>query len=255
MLEGLIADVEALVWRDWRLKYRRAFGGFLWNIAHPIFYFGLYYLIFSSIFKNSVPNYVEYLLVGLVVWRFFGLGLQNMLYAVRGETTLIQSMPLHKLAVPVSKAVLGFMEGFVEFLTFIVFGILFLQLKLNIGLLLVIPLILLAYAITFGLGLVFCTMSVFFDDTFYLSNIFQQVMFFLTPVFYSLDSMSGKIASVVWLNPFTQIMYLARALLIEGVMPPLALNSILYAGGTAIGMLLFGYAVYMRFEKKFFEEL
>ena len=72
--------LQQLVSRDFKVKYKRSVLGILWSLLYPILMMTVMAIVFSNVFKFSVPgvNYLVYLLTGLtfltilvrpVIWR------------------------------------------------------------------------------------------------------------------------------------------------------------------------------------------
>ena len=62
--------LEQLVLRDFKVKYKRSFLGVVWSLLYPLLMMGVMALIFSNVFRFSVPgvNYLVYLMTGLVMF-------------------------------------------------------------------------------------------------------------------------------------------------------------------------------------------
>jgi len=70
------------------------------------------------------------------------------------------------------------------------------------------------FLLTVSMGLVFSALNVYFRDFKYIVPILIQLMFFVTPVFYSLDILPTHIAELITWNPLTPI--------IQGLQSPLS---------------------------------
>jgi lipopolysaccharide transport system permease protein len=98
-------------------------------------------------------------------------------------------------------------------------------------------------ALSLGASLFLCGLVVFLSDLNYVWGLFCRLLFFITPVFYSLQIVGEGIArSVLELNPLTGLIMLAReALLYGGSIDParvaLALVGPLFV--LILGVLLF----------------
>jgi ABC-type polysaccharide/polyol phosphate export permease len=90
--------------------------------------------------------------------------------------------------------------------------------------------------------------TVFFRDLQYVVIIAMQGFFFLTPILYKPDSLAGKVAWLVSLNPVTPFIQLFRAPLVEGILP--SSYVIFQAISIAALSILIGLFVFLREEKK-----
>lgn len=63
--------VQQLVERDFKTKYKRSALGMLWSFLNPLLTMFVQYFVFSAIFKNDVPNFAVYLIIGTVMFNIF----------------------------------------------------------------------------------------------------------------------------------------------------------------------------------------
>ena len=61
-----------LVLRDIKVKYKRSILGVLWSILNPLLMMMIMTVVFSTIFKSSIPNFPMYLIIGQTLFSFFG---------------------------------------------------------------------------------------------------------------------------------------------------------------------------------------
>ena len=63
--------IVLLAFNDVRIRYRNSVLGFLWSFLEPLLMLGVLYFVFTNIFKNTIPDFPLYLLLGLVIWYMF----------------------------------------------------------------------------------------------------------------------------------------------------------------------------------------
>src|SRR5690242_7266829 len=86
-----------LVVRDLRVRYARSVLGYLWTILDPLAMAGVYFLVFTYIFKArriAEQPYFLYLLVGLLAWQWFSGCLTDTSRALLQEAKLVRSTNL-----------------------------------------------------------------------------------------------------------------------------------------------------------------
>ncbi len=54
-----------LIRKDLKVKYKNSALGFLWSLANPLLYMVVFYVVFSKILGNGVPNFAVLLMSGL----------------------------------------------------------------------------------------------------------------------------------------------------------------------------------------------
>ena len=77
-----------------------------------------------------------------------------------------------------------------------------------------IPLLVELYALTLAVSLFLATMYVRFRDIGQIWEVGSQLLFYLTPIIYPLELLPGWAQTIVFLNPFTQIMQDARGIIL-----------------------------------------
>ena len=58
------------VQKEIRGKYKGSFLGVLWSFLNPLLMVLVYALVFSIILKQDIPNYIIFLIVGVIPWNF-----------------------------------------------------------------------------------------------------------------------------------------------------------------------------------------
>jgi ABC-type polysaccharide/polyol phosphate export permease len=111
-----------------------------------------------------------------------------------------------------------------------------------------------------GLGLILAAVNVFFRDTEAVVDVGIIAWFFLTPIFYSLDVLWGKMVGPFdagWLmhvlNPMASFISTYRLVLIDRAPPDPAFLARTFA--TSLIILVVGYVLFKRLEPNFGEEL
>ena len=134
-------------------------------------------------------------------------------------------------------------------LLFVVFGIG--QVTITI---LGLPLVIVVqFMLTLSLAYPLAAFHVRFRDTQYLLGIVLNMLFFLTPIFYDTSFVPERYQAIYRLNPMLHLIEAYRAILIQGQWPNLW--SILVLAVFSVGLLAFGYIVFMRTSYRFVEEL
>ena len=59
------------VQKEIRGKYKGSFLGVLWSFLNPLLMVLVYALVFPYIMRMNVPNYLIYLITGVIPWNFF----------------------------------------------------------------------------------------------------------------------------------------------------------------------------------------
>ena len=240
--------LKQLVGRDFAVKYRRSYLGFLWTIVNPLMTMIVMSAVFAFIFKVEVEYYSVYLIIGNVVFNFFSEATQLALTSIVGSGQLIKKVYMPKYIFPLSKV----MFSFVNFLiTLIPVAIVMLYYKIYLtSYILLLPIIwLYLFFFSLGIGLILATLQVTLRDTQYLYGILLTLWTYLTPIFYSVDSLSPAMQGIMKFNPMYIYVNATRQLLIYHTLP--ATEQMIGGLVYAVVFLFIGLTVFYKHQKKF----
>jgi ABC-2 type transport system permease protein len=205
-----------LVQRDLFNKYKRSILGIGWSLLNPILTTSVIYLVFNGIFAGRLPNqrgYATYIYTGVLLQMLVLSGIPAAANSLSSHWQYITKMrlPPHLFAIATSiSGVIQFSIGLVALLP--------LWLLTNFSLtprILMIPIFLLfiSMALT-GLGLLLSGLMIRYDDMNYIIGVILMILGYLTPIFYTLDSIPERLAKIISINPLTQYVDVARYLII-----------------------------------------
>jgi lipopolysaccharide transport system permease protein len=108
------------------------------------------------------------------------------------------------------------------------------------------------FAFTLGLSYLVAGVNAAFRDTQHIVRVMLRLYFFLTPVFYALDTIPDRYRPLFDLNPMTHVLEGYRAVFVDGVMPawmPLAVVSLLSGIAVCAGVYVYRWARYRYLEE------
>ncbi|SAK76074.1 ABC-2 type transporter [Caballeronia hypogeia] len=73
--------------------------------------------------------------------------------------------------------------------------------------------------VSVGVGWLFAATGVYIRDLTYVTGLLSSMLMFLSPVFYSIDTLSPAFRALILANPLTFIVEQARAVMIAGALP------------------------------------
>jgi len=222
---GLLATLTS---RELKARYRGSVLGFLWSLANPLLLLAVYTFVFSIVFKpdtrGGMTPYALFLVSGLFPWIWISAS------ALEGSMSLLANSGLIRKAV--FPAELLPMVSVLSNLVHLLFALPIVIVALVAGRILgykvgglslvALPAILLLHLpMVSGLALGASALTVHFKDVRDLLANLLTLMFFLTPILYSLDSIR-HLAPVWWavrLNPFTPFILAYQSVLFRGELP------------------------------------
>lgn len=194
---------------DIKQRFRRSvLGPFWFTLSLGVMVLALS-LVFSNLFNQPLDKFVPYLSTGLIFWSLLSITL------VEGSTTFIDSHTFIKnTSIPLSvyfyrtlarNVIIWLHNIVVLFAIFVFFGV-----EFNYFTLLFFPGFLLLLAIIGMLGLIFGVVSSRYRDFPPFITSVLQVVFFLTPIFWSMDSIPNRPGFLTY-NPFYHMLEIVRA--------------------------------------------
>lgn len=237
-----------LVKRDIQVKYRSSALGIFWSFLEPLLTMIIMTIIFSFIFKRSIPNFPVYYLIGRIMYQLFSSGTMGSLSSIIGNVNIIKSVYVPKYLYALSTVLSNFVTFClsviilvavmiatnVQFTIFMIFSIL--------------PVIVLLL-LTIGVGLILATVTVFFRDVQHLYGVFTMLLMYASAVFYPASIIPAQWQWILNINPLYSCIVCVRIVILEGhLYDP---GTLLYATVWAIGTLIIGITIFYKYQNKF----
>lgn len=213
----------SLVVKDLEGRYRRSLLGIGWSLLKPLCMTVVFCTVFAKLFDQDPTEYAPFLLIGLTSWQFFTESMTLGCNCFRNASGYIkqQRMPLGIFPLRTALA-----TGFHQLIA-LVLGLglawIFKGFDNPWALLSLIPTLILYLVLGCFLACIFGLLHTYFPDTQYLMEIGLQVLFYLTPILYTLQTLKeknrGRMAEWLELNPFYALLELVRRPVLEGVLP------------------------------------
>jgi len=235
-----------------KIRYRSSVLGFLWSIMNPLAYMVVLTVVFSFLRGTKTTAFAAWLLVGLLVWRYFSVGTAQGLFSLVGNRSLVESVYIPRYIIVISNNLANLLGAALEFLVLTPM-LLLLGVHLT-GYALLLPMILiLEFFLVFAASLWLSSLNVRYRDFHELWGIALQLGFFLSPIFYEIGAVPERYRFIYSLNPVACLIESARSILIHHHFPSLFDSAVIIS---SIGVLLaVGLLVFRRLEPRFAEEL
>jgi len=244
--------IWVIAWGDFKWRYKNSILGYFWSLLEPLVMFIILYIVFSNLMKVQVEHYQLFLLMGIIMWNFFVKATTLGLNVIVGKPSLVQKVYFPREILVISACITAMLQSLFESLIFILFMII-LRIPLTLDVL-YLPLILAMYFIlTLGTSLALAALNVIYRDIQFIWAVVLQAGFFITPILYPLSIFSPALQSVLRLNPIGQIIITSRDCVLYGYAP--FWLSLSYACIVSVIILFVGYAVFLKLEPRFAEEM
>jgi len=251
-------DLLALfVRRDFVSVYKQTILGPAWYLLQALFTTLVFTLIFGRVAKlptDGVPPVLFYM-AGVVCWNYFSQCLTKTSNTFVSNAGIFGKVYFPRMTVPIS-TVISNLVGFgfqllmlILFLTYYYFT--GLSINLNATLLLFPVLLLIMAGLGLGLGIIISSLTTKYRDLQYLVTFGVQLLMYATPVIFPLSFFSGKLKTLVLLNPMTSIVETFKyAFLGSGTFSWVYLG---YSAAFTIVVLVIGILLFNRVERSFMD--
>lgn len=235
-------------------KYKHSFLGVLWSFINPLLQILVYALIFPLVMKNggSYKDYTVFMVCGLIPWAYFTTVINRASFIMIENGNILKKVYFPRSILPLSlvtSETINFLVSCIIILAFIVikgFGI--------SKFILFFPLVLLIqYVLLLGIALIFSAVTVYMRDIQHFIGVVLQLLFYATPIVYSIDTIPENFRWILKWNPMTYIIEGDRAIFYNQTMPDLKSLGVL--GIISIIILIVGYLLFNKLQKRFAEEL
>lgn len=113
--------------------------------------------------------------------------------------------------------------------------------------------LLIQYILCLGLSLIVSSVTVFFRDLQHFIGVILQLLFYATPIVYSIQTIPEQYRWILKINPMTYIIEGYRDIFYNQCMLDMKMLGIVLAIG--IATCIIGYIIFNKLQKKFAEEL
>lgn len=240
--------MRELVTRDLKVRYRRSVLGYLWSLLNPLLMMCVMSIVFSHVFRASVPNFPLYLICGQTLWNFFHEASSTAMHSIVQNGALIKKVYIPKYIFPLSRVLSSFVTMLFSLLAILIVMI-FTGAKFywTIWLFWVPLLFLLVFCC--GMGLILSALSTYFRDITHLYGVLTLAWMYATPIFYDPSILPKGVQTVLQLNPIYHIITFFRSLILYGQLPGPGTWWICI--GTSLGLLTIGLVVFRKLQRNF----
>lgn len=240
--------IYVLVSRDIKKKYRRSVLGILWSMLNPLCMMLIISMVFSTIFRFDVENYILYLLIGQTTFHFYSEAVSFALGSILENKALIKKIYVPKYMFPLSR-VLSSCVNLVLTIPAVLFMMIYTGQWPDIKVIsIVIPLVLML-VFCLGIGLFLSSVVVYFRDVFHLHTVLMTGLMYATPIFYPESIVPEEYRFIQLLNPLYYYVKSFREVFYMGGVP--SLDNTMICVGISVVSIVTGVTVFRKLQDKF----
>jgi ABC-type polysaccharide/polyol phosphate export permease len=229
--------------RNFFLQFKGSLLGLLWALLLPVIQLMIFTFLFQRVVPLGIDNYPIFVFTALLPWNWFNVSILS-----AGNLFMINRDLVRRPNFTPSMLVLvGTLTNLLTYLVAlpIVFVLVAISGRAITWTVLLLPLIMLIQGILIvGLSLFIATWNVFYRDVQHITGVAVMLLFYVTPVFYSLERVGREYRIAFTLNPMAVLVQSYRAILYEGTVPDW--KGLLVASTMALAALGIGYLSYRR---------
>lgn len=203
----------APIWRQWNLvwnfaqrdlksKFKGSTLGWAWSLVVPLATLGIYTLVFSIVFRMAPPTmgngepgiFVIWLFAGLTAWSFFSSTINGGIGGLIGTGALLKKIYFPAYAPVLGSTVAQGVQSAIELGLYLVV-LLFLG-NLGVTWLLVPVVAALLVIFSASLATALAILNVYVRDLAHLVSVALQLMFYATPIIYTLDIVPESVRGI-----------------------------------------------------------
>jgi len=239
-----------LTQREIKVRYKQTTLGILWAVLQPLSLMLIFTLVFSYFTKinsEGIP-YPIFSYVALLPWTFFQTAVQFGSMSVVNNSGLVTKVWFPREILPLS-SLLAALVDFLISATLLIGLMIYYHTPITLYIFWLLLLVPLQMIITAGVNLLLAALVVIFRDLKFVIPLGLQLLFYATPIIYSINIIPDRFFKLVLANPLTGLVDSYRKILLQG-QPP----NFYYLSSSAIAgvmLIIAGYWFYKRVDKKF----
>lgn len=206
-----------LVLKDIRVRYKSSVLGYFWAIANPFAFAFVYWIAFKFVMRVQMENYSIFLITGLFPWLWLSNGMVQATSSYRDNSSLIKRVNLSLSVLPLG----NILQEMAHFLFSLPIIVIFLTLSNSSTLywswIWQIPLMMgMQLFFVYPAALIFAVANAYVRDIEYLVKIGFSLLFFVTPMVYSIEIISPEYRQYFALNPLYALIESWRSIFLRG---------------------------------------
>jgi lipopolysaccharide transport system permease protein len=236
-------------------RYAGQFFGAFWAIGHPLVVMLVFIFIFGFVFKVKIGgsadmplDYTAYLLSGLIPWMAFSESMSKASAVIVGSSNLVKQVVFPIEVLPVKGVIATLVTQFV-FLGLLIVYVLATQHSLLWTYALLPVLVFLQALAMIGVSYILSAVGVYFRDVKDFVQVFCAIGVYMMPIFYLPESVPRAFRGVLYLNPFSYLIWCYQDVLYFGRFAHGW--AWLIFGAMSIGLFVIGYRLFRKLKLMF----
>lgn len=204
--------IKLFVQRNFALIYKQTVLGPLWLILNPLITSVVFTVVFgrfAGLSTGGMPRFLFYM-TGNTIWLLFSSAVTGTSNTFLINAHIFGKVYFPRLTVPISQMITSVINFLIQFVMLMAVYIYFLVTKsggVSLSAYILLLPVLIAQAALFGtaVGIIISSVTIKYRDLAVATGLIMQMWMYLTPIVYTLDSVSGVFKTLLLLNPMTSL--------------------------------------------------
>jgi lipopolysaccharide transport system permease protein len=236
-----------LAYRDLRVRYAQTFLGFFWAFLQP----AATLLIFTVVFGKAVQvdtsgvPYPVFAITGMAAWTYFAFVLNQSGNSIIGAQEMVKKIYFPRLVIPLSKAVVGFVDFAIAFLFLAVIMLIY-SFVPSVNIIYLPIFILLTIISALAVGIWLSALTIRYRDFQHVVPFLVQFGLYATPTAYPAETIINNLpdwaVAIYYMNPMAGVVEGFRWSILGGTPP----SNFAYISFALTGILFISALFYFR---------
>jgi len=243
-MRGYLTDIRKrkdllmyLVASGLKAEHRNSFLGYFWWLLDPLLGTAIYYFVVVFVFRRGEDSYGLFLVIGMVVWRWFSATLGSAATSVLSQRGIITQVYVPKVIFPLGVALTQVVHFGFGLAVVLLFVLLF-RIPPSLHWVWVVYIAMAQFLFQTALALVLGYAAVFVRDIENLLRHVLQLWFFGSPILWGRELISVGHEWLLTLNPIAHLVGAYREVLLSGGTPDTVPLLIIGAGSLVLAIMV-----------------
>ena len=240
-----------LVRANLKVNEYNSFLGIAWTLLGPAVLLTVLYFVFSKNFGQDIKAYPLYILVGVVCVNFFTTATNNMVGIFSANREFVLNSTISREILLASTLALHVYKIMIDLCLCLILSIFYGCLTWKF-VILITPLLVAFIFLVSGINMILSLLSCFAGDVEYIWMLVMRLLYFATPIFYSIKSVHPLVRKAIYFgNPLASFVISFQGIF----MGNLDIASYLYSIFLGILFFIFGCRVFILIENAAIEQV
>jgi lipopolysaccharide transport system permease protein len=211
--------IYLLVLKELKVRYKSSLLGYLWAVANPFAFAFVYWLAFKFIMRVQMENYSIFLITGMFPWIWLSAGVTQATKSYQANVSLVKKVNLDRAIIPLSSIVQEMVHFLFALPAVAIFLVALGDSRVPLSWIWQVPVMMaVQLAFAYPIALTLALVNVFVRDVEYLIGIVFSLLFFATPIVYSISMVPPNFQVYFRHSPLHHLIDAWRSILLHGTM-------------------------------------